>query len=229
MTHFEYYPLAQVDQAKGDVVVIDVLRAFTTAAYAFDRGVEKIFPVSSTAEALKINTQFAGSLIMGEENGFKPEGFDFGNSPVEINKQNLKNKILVQRTTAGTQGLIRSENHRILLAASFVVASATAEYLKTINTEKVSFIITGKSMGRDGDEDQACAEYIEAVFRGKNPNPDAFTSRILTSSVGQSFIHGNLKYLTKGDIEMSRKVNIFNFVMVVSNEKYLRILRPFWL
>lgn len=229
MTYFKYYPLDQVDQAKGDVVVIDVLRAFTTAAYAFDRGVEKIIPVSSTADALKIKTQFSGSLIMGEENGLKPEGFDFGNSPVEINRQDFTNKMLIQRTSAGTQGLIRSENHRILLAASFVVASMTAEYLKTINPEKVSFIITGKSMGRDGDEDQACAEYIEAIFRGENPNSDAFTSRILTSSVGQSFIRGNLKYLMKEDIEMSGKVNIFNFVMMVSNENNLRVLRPFWL
>lgn len=228
MTHFEYYPLAQVDQAKGDVVVVDVLRAFTTAAYAFNRGAEKILPISSTAEALKIKKQFSGSLIMGEENGLKPEGFDFGNSPVEINRQDFTNKILIQRTSAGTQGLIRSKNHQILLAASFVVASATAEYLKTINPEKVSFIITGKSMGRDGDEDRACAEYIEAVFRGENPSSDAFTSRILTSSVGQSFVRGNLTYLLNKDIEMSSKVNIFNFVMMVSHENNLRVLRPFW-
>jgi len=162
VTHFKYYPLAQVDQAKGDVVVIDVLRAFTTAAYAFGRGVEKILPVSSTADALKIKTQFSGSLIMGEENGLKPEGFDFGNSPVEINRQNFTNKMLIQRTSAGTQGLIRSENHRILLAASFVVASVTAEYLKTINPEKVSFIITGKSMGRDGDVDVLLVHALKA-------------------------------------------------------------------
>lgn len=228
MTRFEYFSLSRVEEAHGVVVVIDVLRAFTTAAYAFDRGVEKILPVSTIAEAFNLKTQFPESLIMGEENGLKPEGFDFGNSPVEINRQDLTNKILIQRTSAGTQGLIRSKNHQILLAASFVVASATAEYLKTINPEKVSFIITGKSMGRDGDEDRACAEYIEAVFRGENPSSDAFTSRILTSSVGQSFVRGNLTYLLNKDIEMSSKVNIFNFVMMVSHENNLRVLRPFW-
>jgi 2-phosphosulfolactate phosphatase len=196
VTQFLYFPLSRVEEAHGVVVVIDVLRAFTTAAYAFDRGAEKILPVSSIAEAFNLKAQFPESFIMGEENGVKPEGFDFGNSPVDISKQNLKNRIMIQRTSAGTQGLTRSKNHQILIAASFVVADATAEFLKSNNPETVSFVITGQSLGRDGDEDRACAEYIESLFRGETPNSGEFTARILTSTVGQFFIKENLNYLT---------------------------------
>jgi len=158
---FEYFPLSRVEQAHGVIVVIDVLRAFTTAAYAFERGAEKILPVSTISAAFTLQAQFPESLIMGEEDGLKPEGFDFGNSPLDISKQDLKNKIIIQRTSAGTQGLTQSKDNQMLMAASFIVAGSTADYLKTVNPETVSFIITGRSMGRDGDEDQACAEYIK--------------------------------------------------------------------
>ncbi len=226
MTRFLYFPLSRVEEAHGVVVVIDVLRAFTTAAYAFDRGAEEILPVSTIAEAFNLKTQFPESLIMGEENGVKPEGFDFGNSPLDISKQDLKSRTIIQRTSAGTQGLTRTKNHQILIAASFVVASATAKYLKSINPEMVSFIITGQSLGRDGDEDQACAEYIEQLFRGETPNPGDFTARILTSTVGQFFIKENLSYLTQTDVEMSSLVDIFDFVMLVKNEENYKVLYP---
>jgi len=226
VTRFLYFPLSRVEEAHGVVVVIDVLRAFTTAAYAFDRGAEKILPVSTIAEAFNLKTQFPESLIMGEENGVKPEGFDFGNSPLDISKQDLKSRTIIQRTSAGTQGLTRTKNHQILIAASFVVASATAKYLKSINPEMVSLIITGQSLGRDGDEDQACAEYIEQLFRGETPNPGDFTARILTSTVGQFFIKENLSYLTQTDVEMSSLVDIFDFVMLVKNEENYKVLYP---
>jgi 2-phosphosulfolactate phosphatase len=165
---------------------------------------------------------------MGEENGVKPEGFDFGNSPMDISKQDFKSRTIIQRTSAGTQGITRTKNHQILIAASFVVASATAKFLKSINPETVSFIITGQSLGRDGDEDRACAEYIEALYRGDEPIPGEFTARILTSTVGQFFIKENLNYLTETDIELSSLVDIFDFVMLVKNEDHYQVLYPNW-
>ena len=46
--------------AEGVVVVIDVFRAFTTAAVAFSRGVEKIIMVAEVEEALRLKEQGAG-------------------------------------------------------------------------------------------------------------------------------------------------------------------------
>ncbi|HAF62722.1 MAG TPA: 2-phosphosulfolactate phosphatase [Anaerolineaceae bacterium] len=228
VTQFEYFSLSRVGEARDVVVVIDVLRAFTTAAYAFERGAEKILPVSSIADAFNLKTQFPESLIMGEENGVKPEGFDFGNSPMVISKQDLKNRTMIQRTSAGTQGLTRTKNHQILIAASFVVAGSTAKFLKSINPETVSFIITGQSMGRDGDEDRACAEYIERLYLGDEPIPEDFTARILNSTVGQSFIKENLRYLTQADIELSSLVDVFDFVMLMKKENSHHVLYPRW-
>ncbi len=54
MSEFRFFTLAEADQAQGDVVVIDVLRAFTTAAFAFERGASRILPVSTVDEALAL-------------------------------------------------------------------------------------------------------------------------------------------------------------------------------
>ena len=216
MTQFQYLPLSKAYKASGIVVVVDVLRAFTTAAYAFSLGAEKIFPVDSVEDAFKIKERFPGSLLLGEVDGYKPVGFDYSNSPYELINQGLDSKALVQRTSAGTQGIIRTKSCETVIAASFVVAKATAFYLETKNPTNVSFIITGNSQGRDGDEDQACAAYIQALIERQHPDPKEFTKRVSTSSVGMSFLAGDLAYLSQEDIVLSTQTDIFNFAMVLS-------------
>jgi 2-phosphosulfolactate phosphatase len=223
---FNYLSLSRVNEAQGVVVVIDVLRAFTTAAYAFNQGAEKIIPVGTTHEAFELRNKFPGSLIMGEDHGLKPKGFDFGNSPTEIIKHDLSNTILIQRTSAGTQGLVRSNVQINLMAASFVVAKATAIFLKELNPEILSFIITGESLGRDGDEDLACADYIAALIQNQNPDPENFTSRILTSSVGRSLLSEGINYLSEMDIAMSSRVDLFDFCMVIRKEEDHLVMLP---
>jgi 2-phosphosulfolactate phosphatase len=90
MTAFKFFTLDEALMASGLVVVIDVLRAFTTAAHAFDRGAEKILPVASVKEAFQLRKRLPGSFIMGEVDGIKPEGFDFGNSPDQISAMDLQ-------------------------------------------------------------------------------------------------------------------------------------------
>ena len=68
----------------GTVIIIDVLRAFTTAAVAFSRGADKIILVAEVDEALALRGRGMGDLCMGEMGGMRPDGFDFGNSPFEL-------------------------------------------------------------------------------------------------------------------------------------------------
>jgi len=89
---FSYFTNENCDHADGVVVVIDVLRAFSTAAYAFGAGAKSIKMVGEVEEALALKAQMANALIMGEVNGIKPESFDYGNSPTEITLQNLAGK-----------------------------------------------------------------------------------------------------------------------------------------
>ena len=226
MTQVEYYPLAEAHLAQGVVVVIDVLRAFTTAAYAFDAGAKEIFPVASVKDALALKSQIPGSLVMGEVDGYKPAAFDYGNSPSVIRKATLHNRSLIQRTSAGTQGIIRAVRADRRFAASFVVARRTANQLRSLNPDRLSFIVTGESLGRDGDEDRACGEYIEALFKGNEPDPEAYTDRILTSTVGREFLTLMEDYLLIGDIDQSSRVNRFNFFLQVHKRGDLLVIKP---
>lgn len=71
-------------EAKGLCVVIDVLRAFTTAAFAFASGAKEIIFVSTPEEAFKKYRRDPSLLLMGEQEGQRIDGFHFENSPSEI-------------------------------------------------------------------------------------------------------------------------------------------------
>ena len=79
---FHYTYLEDCHTAQGVVIIIDVLRAFSTAAYAFSRGAKEILLVSSVENALLLGLQIPNSKVMGEVGGLPPEGCDFGNSPL---------------------------------------------------------------------------------------------------------------------------------------------------
>jgi 2-phosphosulfolactate phosphatase len=83
---FRYADLEDCHTAQGVVIVIDVLRAFSTAAYAFSRGAKKVILVSTVDEALSLKSTIPNAKAMGEVGGLRPEGFDFGNSPTCINE-----------------------------------------------------------------------------------------------------------------------------------------------
>jgi len=113
MTEVLYYPLAEAHFARGAVVVIDVLRAFTTAAFAFHSGAKEIYPAASVEDTMGLKARIPGALVMDEVDGYKPEGFDFSNSPADIQQADLHNRSLVQHTSAGTQGIIRESMNLI--------------------------------------------------------------------------------------------------------------------
>ena len=77
-------------RAKGTVVIVDVFRAFTTAAVALARGADRIVMVAEIDEALRLRDQGVGEICVGEVNGIQPEGFDFGNSPHEMMQASSK-------------------------------------------------------------------------------------------------------------------------------------------
>jgi 2-phosphosulfolactate phosphatase len=164
-------------EARGAVVVIDVIRAMTTAAYAFAAGVRDIVPAGTVDEALALRDRFPGALVMGEVGGLPVPGFDFGNSPAALIGCDLRGKRLIQRTSAGTQGLVRSARTDLLLGGNFVCAAATVRYLKARGATEVTLVKTGPD-----DEDQACAEYLAALLREERPPVAALLAR--THDVG---------------------------------------------
>ena len=71
-------------EARGVVVVIDVLRAFSCSALMFHYGIRDLALVRTPQEALAFRDGDPDYLVAGEVKGVKVEGFDVGNSPADI-------------------------------------------------------------------------------------------------------------------------------------------------
>jgi 2-phosphosulfolactate phosphatase len=221
---FQYSSLEDCHTAKGIVIAIDVLRAFSTAAYAFSLGAGEILLVSTVEEALSLRPLIPNSKAMGEVNGIRPDGFDFGNSPTYLSQENLSGVTMIQRTTAGTQGVVRSQNADVLLASSFVVANATVQYVNKVGSDQVTFVITGKDFG-GGDEDLACAEYLEALLKGQTPDSQPFIRRVFNSKDASQHLDPSKIGFPYSDLEYCTQIDKFDFAMPIERNDGRLIMR----
>ena len=155
-------------QAEGLTVIIDVFRAFSLENYLYDMGVELIRPIGSVEEAFKLKETTPNSLLFGERNGIKVEGFDFGNSPSSVNADIVKGKTILHTTSAGTQGVVNAKNATRILAGSLVNARAIAEYIIETQPEVVSLVCMGWNAEELAAEDELCAEYIKSILDGED-------------------------------------------------------------
>ena len=228
---FQRLSLDESSAATGLVVVIDVLRAFTSACYAFGAGAEEIFLVSDVDEAFTLRGHFPGALLMGEVGGGPIEGFDFSNSPAHYVGADLTGKRLIQRTSNGTQGVIRATQADAILAASFVCAGATARYIRQASPSLVTFVITAWHSASpepgDGDEDAACVDYIEALLTEPQPDAAPYLARVPNSTTGKLFQSDTLTKYPASDLALCTSLDRFPFTLKVSRQHArLLVMKP---
>ena len=170
----EIYSLLEgAERATGSVAVIDVFRAFTTAAVALANGAASIVMVRSVEGALALREAGLGQICMGEVQGRAPDGFHFGNSPFEISAVDFRGKTIIERTSAGTQGIVASNRAERLYAASLVTAEATVRALLSGSPNQVSLVAMGDSGIRRADEDELCAIHLRNRLEVRPGDPDA--------------------------------------------------------
>jgi 2-phosphosulfolactate phosphatase len=214
VTTIRYVELA--DAAPDDtVVVIDVLRAFTLVPWLYARGASRVLAVDTRERALALRgSTLPQALLAGEHGGEPYPDFDLGNSPAEVADRDLGGATVVHRTSAGTQGLERTRGSGRVLAASFVTAAATASHLRRHAPDRVTFVITGASLGRDGDEDLACAELIAARLDGSDPDPAPYLARVPASDAGRHFGDDGPDWASPADLALAVEVDRFDHALV---------------
>jgi 2-phosphosulfolactate phosphatase len=226
---FHYTTLDDCHTATGIVLIIDVLRAFSTAAYAFSRGAKQIHLVSEVEEALALKAKLPNAKAMGEVYGLPPAGFDFGNSPTRILEHDLTGVTLVQRTGAGTQGAVRCVNAEVMLATSFVVAQGTIDYVRRLKPDEITFVITG---GMGNDEDVACAEFLEKQFtgavlsltKGQETEAQEYIRRVYASRDALEHMEDHPQF-PKADLDYCSRINAFDFAMPITRENGQLVMR----
>jgi 2-phosphosulfolactate phosphatase len=214
--------------ANGSVVVIDVIRAFTTAAVALSRGAEAIVMVDDLAQATRLRAQGAGRYCMGERGGVKPEGFDFGNSPGEIAAADLAGAVLIQTTTNGTRGIAAAAaaGAERIYAGAFVTAEATVQALLTgRSAAPVALVAMGYHDRIRSDEDELCALYLRGRLEGREPDKGALVAA-LRSLLGEPGETERLfADLTAADLETCLTFDRYPFAVRVMEQDGLLIAR----
>jgi 2-phosphosulfolactate phosphatase len=213
-------------RARGTVVIVDVFRAFTTAAVAFSRGASKIVMVAEPPEALALKARGVGDLCVGEVNGVRPDGFDFGNSPLEMTGASLEGKAVIQSTRAGTTGVAAATQASQIYVASFVVAKATARAILRDDPPLVTIVAMGWNANVRTDEDELCALYLRNLLEGREPNPDALRQLVQASGQVAKFYDPDQPHFHAEDCEMSLDIDRFDFAIRVAREDDLLVARP---
>lgn len=217
--------LRGAQEAEGVTIIIDVFRAFTTAAVAFDRGVEKIILVAEVEEALDLRRQGRGHLCMGEVDGIRPEGFDFGNSPYELSQLDLIGKTLIQSTRAGTVGVTAAAAADIIYLGSFVTATATVNTLLASTPPLVTIIAMGVATKRRSDEDEQCALYLRNLLQGRRPDPEAVKQLVLIGQEAQKYADASQPQFHPKDRDLALQIDRYPFALCAAREDGLLIAR----
>ncbi|MCI0439289.1 MAG: 2-phosphosulfolactate phosphatase [Chloroflexi bacterium] len=218
--------LRGAQKAEGTVIIIDVFRAFTTAAVAFSRGAEKIILVAEIEEALQLRKQGAGQVCMGEVAGMRPEGFDYGNSPFELSTADLKGKTLIQSTRAGTVGVSAATKADRIFAGSLIIADATVRAVKRENPNLVTIVAMGAEGRVRADEDEQCALYMRNLFQGRKPDPYAVRKLVLAGEEAQKYGDPSRPHFHPKDREAALQIDTIPFAIKVSRENGLLVARP---
>jgi len=218
--------LPHCHELHGAVVVIDVLRSFTTAAYALACGASEVVAVESIAAAHALRASDRNALAIGAVGGGAPApGLDMGNSPSQVGALDLTGRRVIQYTAGGTRGLVACDQAGVLMAASLVCAGATAAYLRALAPPSVTLVVTGTWSDRDGDEDHACADLIEALLRGDDPPRAPFAARVRDSDFGRRFSAGADPNLPVADLDCCAAVDRFDFALPIRRTRSGMVIR----
>ncbi|MBB4710295.1 2-phosphosulfolactate phosphatase [Streptomyces luteogriseus] len=214
--------ITELTETPSVAVVIDVMRAFTVAAWAFGQGAEKIVLAESLDEALALKARHPDWVAL--KDGPPASGFDTVNSPGMLRSLDLTGRTVVQKTTAGTVGALAVKGASLVLCAGFVVAEATARLLRARADGSVTFVVTGE--GGRADEDLACAEYIARRTTESRTDAAEFLRRAGESRAAAELTQGVRRGAHPDDVALCLELDRFPFAMPAALEDALMVLRP---
>ena len=155
---------------------------------------------------------------MGEQRGLRPDGFDYPNSPAMVSRIDLTGRTLVQRTSAGTRGVVAAADADRLWAASLACASATARAVDGAGLGEPTYVITGRfedDPHGSGADDEMTALLIERARLGAPLDAAATSSALLDTDEAARTLALGPAHCDPHDIELASIVDAFDFAMEV--------------
>ena len=135
-------------RAADVAIVIDVLRATSTATQALAAGYRRVLCVGSVESARELRSP--GRVLAGERHCVKPPGFDQGNSPSEA--RDLRGEELVLATTNGAPAIVAA-----------AACAPTVLLACLLNLDAVVTALLGRADAHDPDLQIVCSGTDGAV------------------------------------------------------------------
>lgn len=208
-------------------IIIDVLRAFTTTFYAFQQGVKAIYLVNEIEQGLQLKNQLPNALVAGEIGGYKIEAFDLGNSPSVIRTLDLREKLLILKTSNGVKATLNSLNAKMVFVTGFVNVDSLIQYLENQIQKNIIQNINIVASDPISEDDWACGQYIQSklLLDGKIDKKNCI-ERIKKSRAAAKFLDKKQKNFPYLDLALAVKwQETAPFLMKVEKDnKYIKIL-----
>lgn len=223
------------------VLVVDVLRATTTAVAFLERGADALLLTATPEAALSLRAAAGagelpgglgrGGLLLGGERGGLPiPGFDLGNSPVEASSQNFTGRVVVMNTTNGTGAAhVAAQTGKHVLLAALTNAHAAARRARALATEEIAIVCAGTDERVSLEDVYAAgvlAEYLLAmgVFTVDDGARIALTIRRNAGNPSEALGgSGHAQHLARlgleGDVRHAAQVSISRVVPVLAAEQ----------
>lgn len=206
-------------RAEGVTVVIDVFRAYTFESWAYHRGIRRIYPLASLEEAYQLKREHPDWLLAGERHSRMGEGFDFGNSPAQLEQADIAGKTLIHTTSAGTQGIEAAVHAERILPAALVNARATARYIQSLGADRVSLVCMGFENTCPTEEDTLCAEYIRALLLGEAFDPHDAIPRLRQGPGSRFFVPEHQSFAPERDFTLCTDIDRFPFALEIRTDE----------
>lgn len=207
----------------GNVIVIDVFRSSTTIILALENGAEEVIPTSSPEEAKKLRERIDDGLLVGEELGFTPEGFDMNISPRLMTREAVSGKKIIYCSTNLMKAVLRFRDAENLIVGALTNSSAVARYVNSLNPSMLMIVACGFIPRKMITlEDVVGAGSIISKLRYDEASDTAVMARLVYENeewkkyVKKCFIANYLRKIGWGDdIDICLEENISNIVPVL--------------
>ncbi|MBZ5700333.1 MAG: 2-phosphosulfolactate phosphatase [Acidobacteriia bacterium] len=181
------------------IVAIDVIRATTTAVTAVAMG-RKCFPVSTVESGLALAARLDHPLMVGEQGGDLPDGYEIANSPAQIAQEDELHRPIVLLSSSGTRILTAAMGSAACYVACLRNFTAQLEHL--IKHHPQVALIGAGTRGEFREEDQLCCAWIargllQAGYTPANEQTAEIIERWRSAPVEAFLVSNSVAYLRR--------------------------------
>jgi len=171
-------------RAGSTFIVVDLLRATTTIAVLFSRGLRRLTVTATTDGARTLARSRPAALLMGEEGGVAPPGFALGNSPLEAAESDLEGREAIMATTNGSRAICRAASRGPTFPGALANIAAVCDTVRS--ARDVTIVCAGNEGGAlIALEDVCAAGALVAALRVRDRALESSDAALLAETVWQ--------------------------------------------